>query len=104
MYSDIPWNGPIGCVRNGEIHDHFAASPTKERMFPSTLGLISVGNAQNIMMIEGNGRPITEERFIEAPEFDNNKCNKSFRSRQNWPKWLENGKRNLNDSCQRKTL
>ncbi|MDR2779000.1 MAG: polyribonucleotide nucleotidyltransferase [Puniceicoccales bacterium] len=67
--SDIPWNGPIGCVRIGEIDGKFVASPTNEQMFSSTLDLIYVGNEFNMMMIEGNADQISEERFIEALEF-----------------------------------
>ncbi|MDR2737393.1 MAG: polyribonucleotide nucleotidyltransferase [Puniceicoccales bacterium] len=69
MCSDIPWNGPIGCVRIGEIGGEFVASPTNEQMFSSTLDLIYVGNERNMMMIEGNADQVTEERLIEALEF-----------------------------------
>ncbi|MDR3144103.1 MAG: polyribonucleotide nucleotidyltransferase [Puniceicoccales bacterium] len=69
MCSDIPWNGPIGCVRIGEIDGEFVASPTNEQMFNSTLDLIYVGNERDMMMIEGNANQITEERFMEALEF-----------------------------------
>ncbi|MDR2628432.1 MAG: polyribonucleotide nucleotidyltransferase, partial [Puniceicoccales bacterium] len=69
MCSDIPWNGPIGCVRIGEIDGKFVASPTNEQMFSSTLDLIYVGNEFNMMMIEGNADQISEERLIEALEF-----------------------------------
>ncbi|MDR1527998.1 MAG: polyribonucleotide nucleotidyltransferase [Puniceicoccales bacterium] len=69
MCSNIPWNGPIGCVRIGEIDGKFVAGPTNEQMFSSTLDLIYVGNEFNMMMIEGNADQISEERFIEALEF-----------------------------------
>ncbi|MDR1433271.1 MAG: polyribonucleotide nucleotidyltransferase [Puniceicoccales bacterium] len=69
MCSDIPWNGPIGCVRIGEIDGELVASPTNEQMFSSTLDLIYVGNERDMMMIEGNADQISEERFIEALEF-----------------------------------
>ncbi|MDR1413951.1 MAG: polyribonucleotide nucleotidyltransferase [Puniceicoccales bacterium] len=69
MCSDIPWNGPIACIRIGEIDGNFVASPTNEQMFSSTLDLIYVGNERDMMMIEGNADQISEERFIEALEF-----------------------------------
>lgn len=69
MCSDIPWNGPIGCVRIGEIDGQFVVNPTNEQMFMSTLDLIYVGNENDMMMIEGNADQISEERFIEALEF-----------------------------------
>ena len=31
MASDIPWNGPVGCVRVGRIDGEFVANPTFEQ-------------------------------------------------------------------------
>jgi polyribonucleotide nucleotidyltransferase len=73
MCSDIPWNGPIGCVRIGEIGGELVASPTNEQMFSSTLDLVYVGNERDMMMIEGNADQISEERFIEALKFGQQK-------------------------------
>ncbi|HEY3755199.1 MAG TPA: polyribonucleotide nucleotidyltransferase [Opitutaceae bacterium] len=67
--SDIPWNGPIGAVRVGQVDGQFIANPTIEQMFSSTLDLIYVGNDTNMLMIEGSADQISEERFIEALEF-----------------------------------
>lgn len=69
MISDVPWNGPIGCVRIGEIEDKFVVNPTNEQMLDSTLDLIYVGNEKEMMMIEGSAEQIPEARFIEALEF-----------------------------------
>ena len=67
--SDIPWNGPIGCVRVAEVDGQFIANPTIEQMMGSTLDLIYVGNESDMLMIEGSADQISEERFIEALEF-----------------------------------
>jgi polyribonucleotide nucleotidyltransferase len=67
--SDIPWAGPIGCVRVGEINGEFVANPTNEAMLRSRLDLIYVGNERDMMMVEGNADQLTEDRFIEALEF-----------------------------------
>jgi len=69
MVSDIPWNGPIGCVRVGEVDGEFVVNPTQDQMFDSTLDLIYVGNEKEMMMIEGSADFITEERFKEALRF-----------------------------------
>jgi len=69
MISDIPWNGPIGCVRIAEIDDQFVVNPNNEQMLDSTLDLIYVGNEKEMMMIEGSAEQIPEARFIEALEF-----------------------------------
>ncbi|MDR0590618.1 MAG: polyribonucleotide nucleotidyltransferase [Puniceicoccales bacterium] len=67
--SDIPWAGPIGCVRVGEIDGEFVVNPTHGEMLRSRLDLIYVGNERDMMMIEGNADQLSEERFIEALEF-----------------------------------
>jgi polyribonucleotide nucleotidyltransferase len=67
--SDIPWNGPIGCVRVAEIEGQFLANPTIEQMYSSSLDLIYVGNEKDMLMIEGSADQISEERFIEALAF-----------------------------------
>lgn len=67
--SDIPWNGPIGCVRVALIDGNFVANPTIEEMFQSSLDLIYVGNEKDMLMIEGSADQLSEEKFIEALEF-----------------------------------
>ena len=69
LISDIPWNGPVGCVRIGEIDGEFVTNPNHEQMLDSTLDLIYVGNEKEMMMIEGSAEQCPEERFIEALEF-----------------------------------
>jgi len=69
MCSDIPWNGPVGCVRIGEVEGRFVVNPTNEESFESTLDLIYVGNEKEMMMIEGSADQMPEDRFIEALEF-----------------------------------
>jgi len=69
MISDIPWDGPIGCVRLGEIDGKFVVNPTNEQMYDSSLDLIYVGNEKEMMMIEGSADQIPEDRFVEALEY-----------------------------------
>ncbi len=44
MVSDIPWGGPVGCVRVGLVDGEFVTNPTHEQQFDSDLDLIYVGN------------------------------------------------------------
>ena len=69
MISDIPWNGPVACVRVGEINGQFVINPTNEQLFESSLDLIYVGNEANMLMIEGSADQLPEDRFIAALEF-----------------------------------
>ncbi|MDF9833312.1 polyribonucleotide nucleotidyltransferase [Ereboglobus sp. PH5-5] len=67
--SDIPWSGPIGAVRVGQIDGQFVANPTIEQMYSSDLDLIYVGTEKDMLMIEGSAAQLPEDRFIEALEF-----------------------------------
>jgi len=74
--SDIPWNGPIGCVRLGQINGSFVVNPTQEQQLESDLDLVYVGNEEEMMMIEGNAKEIPENRFIEALDYAHEKVRK----------------------------
>lgn len=69
MCSNIPFNGPIACIRVGDINGEFVVNPTNEQLFDSRLDLIYVGNENDVMMIEGSADQLAEERFLEALEF-----------------------------------
>ena len=67
--SDIPWAGPIACVRVALIEGQFVANPTIEQMYGSSLDLIYVGTKRDMLMIEGSADQLPEEEFIKALEF-----------------------------------
>ncbi len=67
--SDIPWAGPIGCVRVAEVDGQFIANPNLDQMAASSLDLIYVGTEKDMLMIEGSADQIPEDRFIAALEF-----------------------------------
>jgi len=69
LISDVPWDGPIGCVRLGEIDGEFVVNPTNEQMYDSTLDLIYVGSEKEMMMIEGSADQMPEDRFVAALEY-----------------------------------
>ena len=69
MVSDIPWGGPVGCVRVGQIDGEFVVNPTFDQRYDSDLDLIYVGSETEMLMIEGAAMQIPEERFIAALEF-----------------------------------
>lgn len=69
LCSDIPWFGPIGCVRIGEVNGQFIVNPTNSELYESSLDLLYVGNEQDMMMIEGSADQLPESRFLEALEF-----------------------------------
>ncbi len=72
MCSNIPWNGPIGCVRIGQINGEFVINPTNDQQYESDLDLIYVGNRKDALMMEGCADQLPEERLIEALHFAQN--------------------------------
>ncbi|NRA36735.1 MAG: polyribonucleotide nucleotidyltransferase, partial [Planctomycetes bacterium] len=64
--SQIPWNGPIGAVRIGQIEGEFVINPTVEERKVSTLDLVIAGTADAITMVECGGDEIDEARMVEA--------------------------------------
>ena len=69
MVSDIPFAGPVGAVRVGRVGGKLLSNPTHEDMAQSDLDLVYVGNATDVIMIEGAADQIPEEQFIEALHF-----------------------------------
>lgn len=69
LISDIPWNGPVGCVRVGQIDGEFVTNPTHDQMLDSDLDLIYVGSETEMLMIEGSAEFISDERFYEALQY-----------------------------------
>jgi polyribonucleotide nucleotidyltransferase len=72
--SDIPWAGPLGAVRVGRIGGQFVANPTHAQQAESDLDLIYVGNAKDVVMIEGSATEITESDFNAALLFAHGCC------------------------------
>lgn len=69
MLSDIPWGGPVACVRIGQVNGQFIVNPTNEELFESSLDLIYVGNENDMLMIEGSADQLPEAEFVQALEF-----------------------------------
>ena len=69
LISDVPWNGPVACVRLGQIDGEFVVNPTNDEMLDSDLDLIYVGNENEMLMIEGSAEFISDQRFYEALEY-----------------------------------
>lgn len=68
--SDIPWEGPIGCVRVGLTEDNeFLINPSQEEMTTSRLDLVVAGTAKAILMVEAGASEVTETQMLEAFDF-----------------------------------
>src|SRR5882724_1255981 len=69
VVSDIPWEGPLGAVRDGRVNGQFVANPTHSQMIDSDLDLVYVGNEHDLVMYEGSAKEITEADFNAALKF-----------------------------------
>jgi len=64
--SDIPFAGPIACVRVGRINGDFKANPTHDELQESDINLIVAGSKDAVVMVEGGGLFVKEEDMLEA--------------------------------------
>lgn len=65
--SDIPWAGPIGCVRVGLTEEgEFLINPSQEEVAASKLDLIVAGTAKAILMVEAGANEVSEEVMLTA--------------------------------------
>ncbi|MEP6755405.1 MAG: polyribonucleotide nucleotidyltransferase [Chthonomonadales bacterium] len=69
MISDIPWNGPIGCVRVGRLEGQFVINPSLAEQEISDLDLIVAGTKELVNMLEAGAKEVSEEDVIAAIEF-----------------------------------
>lgn len=67
--SDIPFAGPISEVRVGRVDGKMIINPTKDQMKVSDIDMIIAATLDNIMMVEGEMKEISEEEMVEAINF-----------------------------------
>jgi polyribonucleotide nucleotidyltransferase len=66
MISDIPFEGPISEVRVARIDGKFVINPTFEQLEKADIDLIVAATLDNIMMVEGEMREVSETEMLEA--------------------------------------
>jgi polyribonucleotide nucleotidyltransferase len=69
MISDVPWNGPIGCVRVGRIEGEFVLNPSLGQLEQSDLDLIVAGTREVVNMLEAGAEELSEEVMFAAIQF-----------------------------------
>jgi len=67
--SDIPFEGPIACVRVGRIEGQYLINPTISQLEKSDINLIVAGSKTGIVMVEGNADIAKEADLLEAIYF-----------------------------------
>jgi len=64
--SDIPFNGPISEVRVARINKKFVVNPTATELEDADIDLMVGATYDNIMMVEGEMKEVSEEEMLEA--------------------------------------
>jgi polyribonucleotide nucleotidyltransferase len=64
--SDIPWNGPIGCVRVCRIDGEFVVNPSLEQIKEADVELVVAGYDGKVMEIELEADEVTEDDLMRA--------------------------------------
>ena len=67
--SDIPFGGPISEVRVGRIDGQMIINPTFEETEKADLDIIVAATYDNIMMVEGEMKEVSENDLLEALKF-----------------------------------
>jgi len=64
--SDVPFNGPISEVRVARVDGEFVVNPTFEQLGNADMDIIVAATLDNIMMVEGEMKEVSEEELLEA--------------------------------------
>ena len=67
--SNIPFEGPISEVRVGRVNGQMMINPTVEQMENSDIDMIVAASMDNIMMVEGEMKEISEQDMVDALNF-----------------------------------
>jgi len=96
MISPLPFLGPVGAVRVGQIDGKLVVNPTLRAMEDeASLDLIVVGTKDGLTMVEAGGEEIPEDTILEALELAHREIVKlceaqeDLRSQAGKAKWLD---------------
>ncbi|HHV04675.1 MAG: polyribonucleotide nucleotidyltransferase [Bacteroidales bacterium] len=67
--SDIPFNGPISEVRVGRVNGEFVINPSFSQLGEADLDIMVAATYDNIMMVEGEMKEVSEAVMLEAIKF-----------------------------------
>jgi polyribonucleotide nucleotidyltransferase len=74
--SDIPFAGPIGAVRVGQVDGEFVVNPSYSERRESAINITVVGTKEGIVMVESGSSEVTEETVVNAIEFGHTEIRK----------------------------
>ena len=88
--SDLPFEGPISEVRVCRIDGQFVINPGFEDMKRSDIELMVAATEENIMMVEGEMKEVSEHDMLEAIKFAHEEIKKHCRVQKELIKALGN--------------
>ncbi len=74
--SDIPFNGPISEVRVARIGGELIINPTFSQLDEADIDIMLAATFDNILMVEGDMKEISEEEMLEAMKFGHEEIKK----------------------------
>ena len=77
--SGMPFDGPVGAVRVGQVDGRFVVNPTTEQQKMSSLDLVIAGTEDAVLMVESGAKEVPEETMLEAIVFGHAECKKLAR-------------------------
>src|SRR5437870_7105911 len=92
--SGIPFDGPVGAVRVGQVEGRLVANPTTAQKKTSSLELVIAATEDAVLMVEAGASEISEEAMLEAIAFGHGECKKLARAQRDLvqragkPRWL----------------
>ena len=64
--SDIPWDGPIGCLEVGYVDGQIVINPNQEQRHNSKLDLTVAATEEKVVMIEAGADQIPDDVMYDA--------------------------------------
>jgi polyribonucleotide nucleotidyltransferase len=64
--SDIPFNGPVSEIRVARINGEMVVNPDRSLMETADIDIIVAATADNIMMVEGEMKEVSEDAMVKA--------------------------------------
>jgi polyribonucleotide nucleotidyltransferase len=95
MISPLPFKGPVGAVRIGQLDGELVVNPTLQEIEESTLDLIVVGTSEGLTMVEAGAGEIPEPTLLEALDLAHSEIRKlceaqeDLRRQAGKSKWLD---------------
>ncbi len=80
--SGIPFDGPVGAARVGQVDGKLVVNPTLAQQDVSTLDLVIAGTEDAVLMVEAGAQEVSEETMLEAIVFGHAECKRLVRAQK----------------------